>query len=327
MPMNEALKKYDGSDGGLNLQDYMWKAVQPDKDKYTAEAALHEFIQGYFIYARKGQKTVFPLQSCLYINIPGMKQVVHNIIIAEEDAQLDIITGCTTHKSVKKALHLGISEFYAGKNAKISFTMIHNWKDETDVRPRSGMILEDGAKFSNFYIVMSAVKSLQMAPFVQCRGKNSSYYGQTLVYGKQESQFDLGTKVLLTGEGSNAQVISRVIAVDNAHVISRGQITGDGLDVHGHISCSALLLSPHARVDSIPEIDALNPEVALTHEASVGKISPDHIEYMMSRGLTEDEARNLIIRGFLDADVSYLPEKLAKETKRLIQMAADSEMS
>ena len=145
MPIMEALKKYDGSDGGLNLQDYLWKAVQPDKDKYTAEAALHEYTQGYFIYARKGCKTVFPLQSCLYINIPGMKQVVHNIIIAEEDAQLDIITGCTTHKSVKKALHLGISEFYAGKNAKISFTMIHNWKDQTDVRPRSGMILEDGA--------------------------------------------------------------------------------------------------------------------------------------------------------------------------------------
>ena len=71
----------------------------------------------------------------------------------------------------------------------------------------------------------------------------------------------------------------------------------------------------------------MNPEVALTHEASVGKISPEHIEYMMSRGLTEEEARNLIIRGFLDADVSYLPENLAKKTKKLIQMAADSEMS
>jgi Fe-S cluster assembly scaffold protein SufB len=256
-----------------------------------------------------------------------MKQVVHNIIIAEEDAQLDIITGCTTHQSVKKAIHLGISEFYAGKNSKISFTMIHNWKDETDVRPRSGMILEDGAVFSNFYIVMSAVKSLQMAPFVQCRGKNCSYYSQTLIYAKQNSDFDVGAKVLLTGEGSNAETISRVIAVDNAHVIARGQMIGDGKNVTGHLECSALLLSPKARVDSIPEIDALNPEVSMSHEASVGKIAQDHIEYLMSRGLTESESRDLIIRGFLDADTSPLPPALAKETKKLIQMAADSEMS
>jgi Fe-S cluster assembly scaffold protein SufB len=327
MPITEALKKYDGKDGKLNLQDYMWKAVQPDKDKYTAEAAVHEFVQGYFIYAKKGQRTVFPLQSCLFINIPGMKQVVHNVIIAEEGAQLDIITGCTTHKTVKKAIHLGISEFYAGKNAKISFTMIHNWKDETEVRPRTGIILEEGAKFSNFYIAMSPVKSLQMAPTVQCKGKNSSYFNQTLIYGKQNSKYDTGAKVFLTGENSNAQIISRVIAVDEANVINRGQIIGDGKNVMGHIDCSALLLSPKARVDSIPEIDALNPDVSLTHEASVGKIAQDHIEYLMSRGLTENEARELIVRGFLDADTSALPPALAKETKKLIQMAAESEMS
>lgn len=326
MPIKEALKKYDGTDGKMNLQDYLWKAVAPDKDKYTAEAAIQEITQGYFIYAKKGQKTIFPLQSCLFVNLPGMKQVVHNIIIAEEGAQLDIITGCTVHKTAKKALHLGVSEFYVKKDARVSFSMIHNWSDDTNVRPRTGIVLEENAQFSNFYIVMSAVRNLQTNPFIQLIGKNSSYYGQTLIYGKGDSYFDTGATAHLIGEGSKAEIISRVLAVESAHVIARGKIIGDGKDVTGHIDCSALILSDNSRVDSIPEIQARNPQVTLTHEASVGKIADEHIEYLMSRGLSEDEAVNLIISGFLDVDTSPLPEKLAKETEKIIEMVSASEM-
>jgi Fe-S cluster assembly protein SufB len=326
LPIQEAIKKYDGTDGKLNLKDYLWKAVAPDKDIFTAEAAIQEITDGYFIYARKGQKSVFPLQSCLFIDLPGFKQVVHNIIIAEEGSQLDLITGCTVHKGIKKALHLGVSEFFVKKDAIVSFTMVHNWKESTHVRPRTGIILEENAKFSNFYVVMSAVKSLQTNPQIYLRGKNSAYFGQTLIYGKKNSLFDTGATAFLQGEGSSAEIISRVIAVDGTYIKARGKIVGEAKNVTGHIDCSAILLSKDARVDSIPEIDAKNPDVTLTHEASVGKISSDHIEYLMSRGLTENEATELIIRGFLDADTSPLPPELAKETKRLIQVVADSEM-
>lgn len=326
LPINEALKKYDGSDGKLNLHDYLWKAVPADKDKYTAETALQEITQGYFIYAKKGHKTVFPLQSCLFVNLPGMKQIVHNIIIAEEGSELDIVTGCTVHKTAKKALHLGVSEFYLEKNARVSFTMVHNWAEDTNVRPRTGIILKDNAEFSNFYIVMSEVKNLQTNPFIQCIGKNSTYYGQTLIYAKGKSYFDTGATAHLIGEGSKAELISRVLAVDDAHVIARGKVIGDGKDVTGHIDCSALILSRHSRVDSIPEIQAQNPEVTLTHEASVGKIADAHIEYLMSRGLTEDESINLIVSGFLDVDTSPLPPKLAEETEKIIKLVSESEM-
>ena len=327
MPLREALKKYDGSDGKLNLQDYFWKAVAPDKDKYTAEAAINEITDGYFIHALAGQKTIFPLQSCLFIPpFPGLKQVVHNIIIAEPGSQLDVITGCTAHTGAKQALHLGVSEFYVRKDAKVSFTMVHNWTETTKVRPRTGIVLEENAKFSNFYVVMSEVKNLQTNPVIKLIGKNASYFGQTLIYAKGESYYDTGATAHLIGEGSKVEIISRVLAVDNSHVIARGKIIGDGKDVTGHIDCSALLLSPTARVDSIPEINAQNPEVSLTHEASVGKISDDHIEYLMSRGLTEDEAINLIVSGFLDVDTSPLPPSLAEETKKIIDIVSKSEM-
>ncbi len=326
LPITEAIKKYDGTDGKLNLQEYLWNAVPADKDRFTKETAAQEFTQGYFIYAKKGQKSTFPLQSCLFVNLPGMKQIVHNVIIAEEGAELDIVTGCTVHKTATKALHLGVSEFYVGKNARVSFTMVHNWEDDTSVRPRTGIVLEENAQFSNFYVVMSEVKNLQTNPNIKCVGRNSSYYGQTLIYAKGKSYFDTGATVHLTGEGSKAEIISRVLAVDEAHVIARGKIIGDGKDVTGHIDCSALILSDNSRVDSIPEIQARNPNVTLTHEASVGKIADNHIEYLMSRGLKEEEAINLIVSGFLDVDTSPLPPKLAKETEKIIKIVSESEM-
>ncbi|MHA1746966.1 MAG: SufB/SufD family protein [Promethearchaeota archaeon] len=326
LPIQDALKKYDGTAGKLNLRDYLWKAVPVDKDQFTADVALQDITQGYFIYARKGVKTTFPLQSCLFVDLPGLKQVAHNIIIAEEGAELDIITGCTTHKTATKAIHLGVSEFYVKKNARVSFTMVHNWTETTDVRPRTGIVLEDNARFSNFYVVMSAVKDLQTNPVIKLVGKNASYYGQTLIYAKGDSLFDTGATAYLIGEGSKAEIISRVLAVDSAHVIARGKIIGQGRNTTGHIDCSALLLSPSARIDSIPEIQAQHPEVTLTHEASVGKIADENIEYLMSRGLNEDEAINLIVSGFLDVDTSPLPEALAKETEKIIALVADSEM-
>ena len=327
MPVKEALKKYDGTNGKLNLKDYFWKAVARDKDKFTLEAAINEITDGYFIHAFPGQKTIFPLQSCLFIPpLPGLKQIVHNIIIAEPGSQLDIITGCTAHTGAKRAIHLGVSEFYVKENAKVSFTMVHNWTETTKVRPRTGIILEDNARFSNFYVVMSEVKDLQTNPYIQLIGRNSSYFGQTLIYAKGKSYYDTGATAHLIGEGSKAEIISRVLAVDQSHVIARGKIIGDGRGVTGHIDCSALLLSPNSRVDSIPAINAQNPEVTLTHEASVGKISDDHIEYLMSRGLKEDEAVNLIVSGFLDVDTSPLPPSLAEETKKIIDKVAKAEM-
>jgi Fe-S cluster assembly scaffold protein SufB len=321
LPILEAIEKYDW------LHDYYWwKAVAVDTDRYTAETALAENLQGCFIRALPGVKEIFPLQSCLFVDFPGFKQKVHNIIIAEEGSELNIITGCTLHKGIKKALHLGVSEFYAKKNSKISFTMVHHWESETEVRPRTGVILDDNAQFVSNYIVMSNVKSLQSNPKVWLRGENSQAYLQSLLYAKEDSHFDVGGTAILEGRGSSAQVVSRVIARDNAYVNSRGTIIGDAPDVVGHIECQGLLLSPTAFIASIPEIQAKNPDISVTHEAAVGRIASEQIEYLNARGLDDEEARKFIIRGFLDADTSRLPPALARETARLIEISAQAEM-
>jgi len=118
--IKDALEKYDW------LSDYMWNAIAVDTDKYTAETALGD-PGGFFIRAKPGAKTVFPIQACMFIGDERLAQKAHNIVIAEEGSEIHMITGCATGTDVSSALHIGVSEFYIKKDAKISYTMVHNW--------------------------------------------------------------------------------------------------------------------------------------------------------------------------------------------------------
>ncbi len=319
MSTTDAMKKHDW------LKDYLWKAIQVDMDKYTAEVELEQ-THGYFIRSEAGKKVTMPVQSCLFITSDKIGQKVHNIIIAEEDSELHIITGCSVSHAVNSALHLGVSEFYVKKGAKITFTMIHNWSRGMEVRPRSAVVVEDDGTFISNYILMTPVKSLQMYPTAYCVGRNARATFQTIIYAHGDTKIDSGSRAVLRGEGSRSEIISRVIATDNARVIARSDVIGEGANAKGHIECRGLMLSDSAEVDSIPELKATRKDLDLSHEAAVGKIAEEEIQYLMARGLSEEEATSVIIRGFLNVDITGLPDALARETKKMFDMSLEKVM-
>ncbi|WP_421077251.1 SufD family Fe-S cluster assembly protein [Methanothermococcus sp. Ax23] len=315
MPISEALKKYD-------LDDYYWNLVEI-KDKYSARAAL-ELTEGFFIRVPKGVKETIPLQTCLLIGEESSSQNVHNIIIVEEGAELNVITGCATSSHVKSGLHIGVSEFYVKKDAKLTYTMIHDWGENVHVRPRTGVHIEENGVFISNYVVMSPVKSIQSYPTAYCVGDNSKATFQTVAYGKGNSKMDMGSRVVLSGKNSSADMISRTIVVDNAEIIARGHLIGESENVKGHLECRGLILSDNAHLHAVPELDARKTNLDLSHEAAVGKIAENQLMYLMSRGLTEDEATSLIIKGFLSVDISGLPPKLAKSVEQIMEMTLDA---
>lgn len=301
------------------LENYMWEAVSSDADKYTAQTALNP-THGYFIRAKKGSKSTFPLQACLFIGKEGVAQRVHNIIIAEEGAELHLITGCTTSRQVKSALHIGVSEFYVHKNAKITFTMIHNWTPEVEVRPRTGIIIEENGAFISNYICLRPVKNLQLYPTAYLRGANSKVRFQTILYGLKDSFIDSGSRAVLKAPRSGAEILSRVIGAEKSRIIARGELVGEVPNVKGHLECQGLILSPQSFIQAIPSLQAKSEGVELSHEAAVGKIAEEEIVYLMSRGLSEEEATSLIVRGFLNVEIEGLPESLERETRKILQM-------
>lgn len=319
MATDEALEKYPW------LDEYHWNVVSRDKDIYTREVAERP-TQGYFLHAEKGAKITLPLQSCLFISKDKIRQNVHNIIIAEENSELHIITGCTVSHKISSALHLGISEFYVKKGAKITFTMVHNWAGKVEVRPRSAVQIEDDGVFISNYIMMTPVKSLQMYPTAFCVGENSRATFQSIIYAPGNSNIDVGSRIVFKGKGSRGDIVSRAIATDDARIMARGDLVGEAEETRGHLECRGLMLSDNSVIESIPELKARKKDLDLSHEAAVGKIAEEEIRYIMARGFSEDEAVGMIIRGFLSLDIKGLPEGLARETKRMFEMTLDKVM-
>ena len=311
MSTKEALEKYDWMD------DYWWKLVAVDADKYTALAEL-EWDMGYFIRALEGQKIMLPLQACLFVSKDNLNQNVHNVIIAEPNSELHIITGCVTHPNVQRGLHVGISEFFVKKGAKLTFTMIHNWAQNFDVRPRSAAIIEDDGTFVTNYVCLKPVKSLQMYPVAYCKGANSKARFNSILYGAKNSYLDVGSKVVLQGKGSRGEVTARAIASDNSQIYARGLLVGEREDSKAHLECRGLLLSDSASIHAIPELIAKVKGAELSHEAAVGKIAEEQIQYLMARGFSELEAQSLIVRGFMDVGIMGLPKALETEIKRMV---------
>ena len=311
MGINEALGKYDW------LSDYLWKAVAVDSDKYTAHVELNQ-SNGYFIRALPGSKTVYPVQACLYLGKGNLAQNVHNIIIAEEGSELHIITGCTTAPSHEPGLHLGVSEFYIKKGAQVSFTMIHNWTPEIAVRPRTGIIVEEDGVFLSNYVIMKPVHSLQTNPLARLIGDNAVARFNSILVASPGSSMDMGSRVILDGKGARTEIVSRAITT-GGDIISRGYIEGNAPDVKGHLECRGLILREEGIIHAIPELKGTLAGIDLSHEAAVGKIAEEEVEYLMMRGLTRDEATATIVRGFLRVDIEGLPPQLNLELRRAIE--------
>jgi Fe-S cluster assembly scaffold protein SufB len=316
MATSQALAKYEW------LRDYMWKAVAVDADKYTAHVELNK-ADGYFVRALPGAKSLFPIQACLYLSRAHLIQDVHNIIIAEEGSELHIITGCST-AGKEPGLHLGISEFYIKKGAKVTFSMIHSWSPETGVRPRTAAIVEQDGLFMSNYVLMKPVQSIQLYPSAKCNGENATVRFNTVMVATHGSKIDAGSKVFLNAKGSRTEIVARAIST-GGEIIARGYIEGNVADCKGHLECRGLILGDAGYIHAIPELKGSRAGVDLSHEAAVGKIAEEEVEYLMARGLTRDEATAAIIRGFLKVDIEGLPPMLNEELKKAVK-ASEQEL-
>jgi hypothetical protein len=314
LPTKKALDKYP------ELKDLMHKLVPVDKDEYTLLSKDVE-PDGFFFRVKEGVKIEDPVQSCFFINTNQSRQVVHNLIIAEPGSEVHIITGCATASYAPEASHIGITEFFVGEGATLTYTMVHSWGPEVEVHPRSSVVVEEGGLFVSNYIALSQVKHVDMYPTAIIK-KNGTARFYSIVYAPENSHLDLGARSHLAGEGAVSDIISRVVSV-GGEVISRGHIICEAEGVRGFMECSGLLLEEGGKVHAVPELEGSLPGIELSHEASVGMISEDDIAYIMASGLDEDRAKNLIVQGFLDVRMKGLPADLQVKIDGMVSKIAE----
>jgi Fe-S cluster assembly scaffold protein SufB len=299
----EALERFP------DAQRYLWGVLDED-------AGLGDFQNGYFIRACKDVKPLFPVQACLYMSKEGARQHVHNIVVVEEGAELHVITGCTS--SVKRGIHVGVSEFYVKRGGTLHFTMIHAWGDEVEALPRTGIVVEENGVFISDYICMHPGKMIKMYPTTYLVGPGAVARFQSVLVAVPGAFMDIGSRVYMQALETKAEIISRAVSMGGT-VIARGHLIGEHPHVKAHLECRGLLLREGGVIHAIPELEGRAVELEMTHEAAVGKIAKEEVEYLMSRGLTEDEATAAIVRGFLNVDIMGLPDPLKKDLDRIIR--------
>ena len=316
LPTAQALEEYPW------LEELYWQAVPVDADKYTAQAELH-FQNGYFIRALEGQRVTTPIQACLYMKHDNTAQNVHNIVIAEEGSELNIITGCATAPSLQSGIHIGISEFYVKRGAKLTFTMIHDWAEEVMVRPRSGIVVEEDGLFLSNYVSLKPVRSLQMYPTVRLVGPGAVARFHSILVAPPGCELDTGARVVLEAPHTRAEIVSRTLTTGGV-IRARGHLIGLQPNVKAHLECHGLILAEDGIIHAIPELEGHKSGVEMSHEAAVGKIAEEEIEYLMARGLSEEEATATIVRGFLNVQIEGLPPELQAKVDKAIEESQKS---
>lgn len=317
LPIKAALEKYSW------LKELSFSLVPSDKDDYVKEVADSPELLGYFIRVKAGQKVLLPVQTCYLINSSNFTQHTHNIVIAEANSEIHLISGCTTNVHITTGRHLGVTEYFIKENAVVTSTMIHSWGKEVEVYPRSAAHVGKNGKFVSSYIALSNVKRLQMDPLTIIEeGGLGEFY--SVIYAHEGSYFDVGSTALLNGDNASTQIVSRVVS-NGGEVVTRGKIIGQNPGGRGTMACNGLLLSENGFIHAIPELLGNDPALELSHEASVGMISKDELSYLMASGIEEERAKALIIEGFLDLHIPALPEYLQRQINAIVAQTKLSE--
>ena len=320
LPIAVALEKYEWL-----REKYFWKAVPADQDEITARCASQQNPQGYFVRVRRGAKVKLPCQAALYMASENVTQMVHNVVVVEDDAELQLITGCLTGHDIHSGSHLAVEEQFIGKNAKLINTMVHGWGPEVTVHPRAGVIVEAGGRYESNYISLRSAKSIISNPQVWLNGKGASAKTLTIILSAAGSTIDVGGDVYLNADDTTAELAHRGVCT-GGKMYQKGLLIGNAR-CKAHVDCAGMLLNADegGMIESIPGIKAQHPDARISHEASIGKIAPEQVEYLQSRGMEEREAISLLIRGFLGADVAGLGAELDARIAEIAELAGHGE--
>ena len=302
------------------VHEYFMKLVTPRDHKF---AALHGAVWsgGSFVYVPKGVQVSIPLQSYFRLNAKGAGQFEHTLIIVDEGASLHFIEGCSAPKYNVANLHAGCVELYVKKNAKLRYSTIENWsKNMYNLNTKRALVEENGVIEWVSGSFGSHVGCLY--PMSVLKGDNSRMEFTGVTFAGAGQNLDTGAKVTHIGRNTSSYMNTRSISKSGGIGTFRSSVvvakTAKG--AKSSVSCQSLMLDSESRSDTVPAMDIRTRDASVGHEAKIGSISNDAIFYLMSRGMSEEDARAMIVSGFADNVSKELPVEYAVEMNNLIRL-------
>ena len=305
---------------GDMLKEYFMTLITVNDHKF---AALHGAVWsgGSFIYVPKGVKVKMPLQSYFRLNAPEAGQFEHTLIIVDEGADLHFIEGCSAPKYQKNALHAGAVELFVRKGARLRYSTIENWsRNMYNLNTKRALVEEDGVIEWVSGSFGSRVSMLY--PMSILKGDRSRCEFTGVTFASAGQYLDTGCKIIHQGKNTSSTVHSKSISKNGGTAFYRGllKVLPEATGTRSTVECESLMLDNESTSDTIPIIDINNDSVDIGHEAKIGRISDEAIFYLMSRGISEDEAKAMIVRGFVEPISKELPLEYAVELNKLIEL-------
>jgi len=311
---DDALKKYPDL-----FYKYFNTLVKYDENKFTAlNGAL--WSGGSFIYIPPKVKLDRPLQSYFRIDSMALGQFERTIIIVDDEAELSYIEGCTAMSYSVNSLHAGVVEIFVGKNAKVRYSTIQNWsKDVYNLVTKRALVEENGLMEWVDGNIGSAVT--MKYPSCILKGDYSKGNSISIAYANNSQILDAGAKMIHLGKNTKSKIISKSIASGGGIANYRGEvkICKSALNSEAYVKCDTILLDNKSKSDTYPTNIMNNNSSSIEHEASVSKVSEERLFYLMSKGLSEEASKELIVAGFISDFKKELPMEYAVELNRLLK--------
>lgn len=312
--IEDAIKRYPDL-----VKKYFGKIVSFTENKFAAlNAAV--FSGGSFIYVPKNTVLDRPLQSYFRINSKNMGQFERTLIIVDDNSSLHYVEGCTAPSYSESSLHAAIVEIYVGKNSKCRYSTVQNWATNVYnlVTKRA---LVDEAGVMEWIDGNIGSKVTMKYPCCVLKGDNSKGTCITISVAKSGQEQDSGARMIHIGKNTKSNIVSKSIAGNGGNATYRGkvEIKKNALNSDAMVKCDSLILDDKSMSDTIPTNIVGNVTSNIEHEATVSKISDDVLFYLMSRGIPEERATELIVLGFIDEFKSELPMEYAVELNQLIK--------
>ncbi len=312
---DSALKKYPDL-----FKKYFNHLVKYNENKYTAlNGAV--WSGGTFIYIPKNTKLDRPLQSYFRINSKNMGQFERTLIIVDDDSELHYIEGCTAPTYTEDALHAAVVEIFVGKNAKCRYTTIQNWSNDVYNLVTKRAIVEENGLMEWIDGNVGAGTNMKY-PCCVLNGEGARGSCITVAAAGKDQIQDTGARMIHLAPNTKSNIVSKSIASNGGNATYRGtvRIAKNAVNSISNVKCDTIILDEKSKSDTIPKNIVLNNSSYLEHEATVSKIEEDKLFYLMSRGIDEDKAKELIILGFVNAFREELPMEYAVELNRLLSM-------
>lgn len=302
------------------VKKYFSKCITPSLHKY---AALHYAVWsgGSFVYVPKGVNVDIPLQSYFRLNAPGAGQFEHTLIIIEDGAYCHFIEGCSAPKYNVINLHAGAVELFVGEGATLRYSTIENWsRNMYNLNTKRAIVEKDGKIEWVSGSFGSKVSMLYPASILVGENASSEFTG--ISFAGEGQNLDTGAQVVHAAPHTTSTVSTKSISKSGGVAIYRGlvEIKENAVGAKNSTSCESLMLDNKSRSDTIPTIKIENNDIDIGHEAKIGRISDSVIFYLMSRGISEQEAKEMVVRGFAEPIAKELPMEYAVEMNNLINL-------